>query len=44
MLSVLRERLTLRGFIVWDFAAQHADFLRDMGGWVVGGASSIERT
>jgi NADPH-dependent curcumin reductase CurA len=37
MVSVLRKRLTLRGFIVWDFAALHADFLRDMGGWVVSG-------
>jgi hypothetical protein len=30
MLSVLRKRLTVRGFIVWDFAARQADFLRDM--------------
>jgi NADPH-dependent curcumin reductase CurA len=34
MFSVLRKRLTLRGFIVWDFAARQADFLRDMGEWV----------
>jgi len=33
----LRKRLTLRGFIVWDFAARQADFLRDMGEWVGGG-------
>jgi NADPH-dependent curcumin reductase len=31
------KRLTLRGFIVWDFAARQADFLRDMGEWVGGG-------
>ncbi len=37
MFSVLRKRLTLRGFIVWDFAARQADFLRDMGEWVGGG-------
>jgi NADPH-dependent curcumin reductase len=34
MFSVLRKRLLLRGFIVWDFAAKLADFLRDVGGWV----------
>jgi NADPH-dependent curcumin reductase CurA len=34
MFSVLRKRLTLRGFIVWDFAARQADFLRDAGEWV----------
>src|ERR1700719_2304714 len=37
MFSVLRKRLTLRGFIVWDYAARQADFLRDMGEWVGGG-------
>jgi NADPH-dependent curcumin reductase CurA len=37
MLSVLRKRLTLRGFIVWDFAARQADFLREVGEWVGGG-------
>jgi NADPH-dependent curcumin reductase CurA len=30
----LRKRLLLRGFIVWDFAAKQADFLRDVGEWV----------
>jgi NADPH-dependent curcumin reductase len=34
MFSVLRKRLTLRGFIVSDFAARQADFLRDAGEWV----------
>jgi NADPH-dependent curcumin reductase len=34
MVSVLRKRLLLRGFIVSDFAAKQADFLRDVGGWV----------
>jgi NADPH-dependent curcumin reductase CurA len=34
MRSVLVKRLTIRGFIVSDFAARHADFLRDMSGWV----------
>jgi NADPH-dependent curcumin reductase len=34
MFTVLRKRLTLRGFIVTDFAAKQADFLRDAGEWV----------
>jgi NADPH-dependent curcumin reductase CurA len=34
MVSVLRKRLTMRGFIVWDFAAKEADFLRDASDWV----------
>jgi len=37
MFSVLRKRLTLRGFIVWDFAVKQPDFLRDAGEWVRGG-------
>lgn len=31
---VLTKRLTIRGFIVSDFAARHGDFLRDMSQWV----------
>ncbi len=34
MRAVLTKRLTIRGFIVSDFAARRADFLRDMAGWV----------
>jgi NADPH-dependent curcumin reductase CurA len=34
MRAVLTRRLTIRGFIVSDFAARHADFLRDMSAWV----------
>jgi NADPH-dependent curcumin reductase len=34
MRAVLTKRLTIRGFIVRDFAARHADFLRDMSEWV----------
>jgi hypothetical protein len=34
MRAVLSKRLTLRGFIVSDFAAQQADFLRDVSGWL----------
>ncbi len=34
MRSVLTKRLTIRGFIVSDFAARRPDFLRDMSGWV----------
>jgi NADPH-dependent curcumin reductase CurA len=32
--AILTKRLTLRGFIVSDFAARHADFLRDVSEWV----------
>lgn len=32
--AVLRRRLTLRGFIVWDFASQQGEFAREMGEWV----------
>ena len=32
--AMLTKRLTIRGFIVTDFAAQHGDFLRDMAQWV----------
>jgi NADPH-dependent curcumin reductase CurA len=34
MRAVLTKRLNIRGFIVSDFAAHHADFLRDMSAWV----------
>src|SRR5579871_2077371 len=34
MFAVLTKRLTIRGFIVSDFAARRNDFLRDMSGWV----------
>ncbi len=34
LFSVLRKRLTVRGFIVSDFAAKEADFLRDVGEWI----------
>jgi NADPH-dependent curcumin reductase CurA len=37
MVSVLRKRLTLRGFIVSDFAAKEADFLRDVSDWLRSG-------
>jgi len=37
MFSVLRKRLLLRGFIVSDFAAKQADFLREAGEWVRAG-------
>jgi hypothetical protein len=37
MFSVLRKRLLLRGFIVWDFATKQGDFLRDVGEWVRSG-------
>jgi NADPH-dependent curcumin reductase CurA len=34
MRATLTKRLTFRGLIVTDFAARHADFLRDMSQWV----------
>jgi hypothetical protein len=34
MVAVLTKRLTIRGFIVSDFAARRDDFLRDMSAWV----------
>jgi NADPH-dependent curcumin reductase CurA len=34
MRTVLTKRLNIRGFIVRDFAARHADFLHDMSAWV----------
>lgn len=37
MRSILSKRLTLRGYIVGDFAAQAADFLRDVSGWIHAG-------
>ncbi len=32
--AILTKRLTLRGFIVYDFAARQADLLRDVSAWV----------
>jgi len=37
MFSVLRKRLTLRGFIVTDFARKQDEFLREAGEWVRSG-------
>jgi NADPH-dependent curcumin reductase CurA len=34
MRDILIKRLTFRGFIVTDFSAQQADFVRDVGNWV----------
>lgn len=34
MRSILSNRLTLRGYIVHDFADQQQDFLRDVSGWL----------
>lgn len=34
MRAVLTNRLHIEGFIVRDFADMHADFVREMGGWV----------
>jgi NADPH-dependent curcumin reductase len=32
--AILTKRLTIRGFIVTDFAARHEDFLRDVSTWI----------
>ncbi|MGI9436084.1 MAG: NADP-dependent oxidoreductase [Geminicoccaceae bacterium] len=37
MRRILVNRLTIRGFIVFDFNQLEADFLRDVGGWVKDG-------
>ncbi|KQQ31188.1 NADP-dependent oxidoreductase [Methylobacterium sp. Leaf123] len=37
MRAILTKRLTLRGFIVSDFAAMQGDFVRDVGGWLRAG-------
>ncbi len=37
MRAILTKRLTMRGFIVWDFASQQAEFLREVGAWVESG-------
>lgn len=37
MRAVLSKRLAVRGFIVTDFAAQAADFYRDVGSWLKAG-------
>ena len=37
MRAVLTKRLLLRGFIVWDFAAQEQDFLQTVGTWLAEG-------
>ncbi len=37
MFSVLRKRLLIRGFIVWDFADREQDFLRDVAAWIRSG-------
>ena len=37
VVTVLRKRLTMRGFIVTDFASKRAEFLRDAGEWVRSG-------
>ena len=34
MRAVLSNRILLRGFIVWDYAAQQGDFLRDVASWI----------
>jgi NADPH-dependent curcumin reductase CurA len=34
MSAILTKRLTLRGYIVSDFASQTSDFLHDVGAWL----------
>jgi len=34
MRAVLTKRLNIRGFIVWDFAEQEAEFTATMGAWI----------
>ena len=37
MRAVLSRRLTMRGFIVWDFEHRRGDFLHEVGGWLAEG-------
>jgi NADPH-dependent curcumin reductase CurA len=37
MHDILVKRLAVRGFIVWDFASQQADFLAEVSGWLKDG-------
>ncbi len=37
MRTILVKRLTFQGFIIFDFASQYPDFLRDMGAWIADG-------
>lgn len=37
MRAVLSRRLEIRGFIVWDFAHQQANFRREVGAWLAEG-------
>ncbi len=37
MRAILTKRLTLRGFIVWDFADQEPEFHREVGEWLKAG-------
>jgi hypothetical protein len=32
--NILTKRLTIRGFIVWDFSALEGEFRREVGQWV----------
>ena len=34
MRAILTKRLRVQGFIVFDYSAQTAEFLRDMSGWI----------
>ncbi len=34
MRAILTKRLRLQGFIVWDYARQTPEFLREAGGWI----------
>ena len=44
MRQTLSKRLTIRGFIYRDFAAEHhADFLREVGAGVAAGRHSLPR-
>lgn len=44
ILRVTNSRLTLKGFIVTDFAAQMPEFYRDMGAWIASGQVKSHET
>lgn len=42
--NMMYNRLTMRGFVVWDFERMRPQFLADMRGWLAGGKIKYEET
>lgn len=41
MTTILKKRIRMQGFIISDHQAEHADFLRDVGGWIAAGRIQV---